>query len=77
MIKISVNTKIHDLIKSYPDIKEIMQSLGFDNIVNPIMLNTVGKFMTIKTGSEMKKINMDLIIQKFSEYNYELEDINE
>jgi Cu/Ag efflux pump CusA len=71
---ISVNTKIHDLIKEYPEIKDIMKSLGFDNIVNPIMLNTVGKVMTLKTGSEMKKVDMEVIRSKFLENNFQLEE---
>jgi Cu/Ag efflux pump CusA len=71
---ISINTKIHDLIKEYPEIKDIMKSLGFDNILNPIMLNTVGKVMTLKTGSEMKKIDMEVIRNKFLENNFQLEE---
>ena len=54
-----------------------MKSLGFDSIVNPIMLNTVGKVMTIKKGAQMKKIDLDEIIAKFKEYNFILEDNNE
>lgn len=74
MIKININTKIHELIKQYPDIKDIMKNLGFDNIVNPVMLNTVGKIMTLKTGSEMKKIDIEIIKQEFLKHNYLLED---
>jgi len=54
-----------------------MKSLGFDSIVNPIMLYTVGKVMTIKKGAQMKKIDLDEIIAKFKEYNFILEDNNE
>lgn len=77
MTKLSVHTKIYDLIQEHPQIKEIMQELGFENIVNPLMLKTVGKVMTIKKGSELKKIDMNLIYETFKKYNYELEDINE
>lgn len=71
---ININTKIHDLIKEHPDVKAIMQKLGFDNVVNPIMLNTVGKVMTLKTGSEMTKIDLETIKQVFLQYDYLLED---
>lgn len=71
---ININTSIHDLVKSYPEIKDIMKNLGFDNIVNPVMLNTVGKIMTIKKGSEMKNISLDKIKEAFLENNFILED---
>ena len=71
---ININTSIHDLVKSYPEIKDIMKNLGFDNIVNPVMLNTVGRIMTIKKGSEMKNIGLDKIKEAFLENNFILED---
>ena len=71
---ININTKIYDLVKTYPEVKDIMKSLGFDNIVNPIMLKTVGKVMTLKLGSEMKKIDLSLIKQEFLKHNFQLED---
>jgi len=51
-----------------------MNNLGFDNIVNPVMLNTVGRIMTIKKGSEMKNISLDKIKEAFLENNFILED---
>ena len=71
---ININTKIYDLVNLYPEIKDIMKSLGFDNIINPIMLKTVGKVMTLKTGSEMKKIDLNIIKQEFLKHNFQLED---
>lgn len=74
---ISVNAKIYDLVSEYPEIKDIMKGLGFENIVNPIMLNTVGKVMTLKKGSEMKKISMETIKDAFAEKEFILEDMHE
>lgn len=75
--KININSKIYDLVKSYPEIKEIMKSLGFESIINPAMLNTAGRVMTIKKGAAMKKVSLEVIINTFKEYNFELEDNNE
>jgi hypothetical protein len=72
-----MNTSVYVLIKAYPEIKDIMKLLGFDSIVNPVMLNTVGKKMTIKKGASMRKIELQEIIVKFKEYGFELEDNNE
>ena len=72
-----MNTSVYDLIKTYPEIKDIMKSLGFDSIVNPVILNTVGKKMSIKKGANMRKIELHIIIDKFKENGFELEDNNE
>ncbi|MDF2699802.1 MAG: threonyl-tRNA synthetase [Haloplasmataceae bacterium] len=42
-----------------------MKTLGFENIANPMMLNTAGRFMTIKKGAEMKKIDLEKVKEEF------------
>lgn len=74
MKKIQSTQTIYDLVKNDPEIGEIMKSLGFEHITDPIMLNTAGRVMTIRKGAEMKHIDMETIRKKFSEHNYELED---
>lgn len=71
---ININTSIYNLVNEYPEIKDIMKDLGFDNIVNPVMLNTVGRVMTIKKGSAMKDISMGTIKEAFLKHNFILED---
>ena len=75
--KININKPIADLISQFPEIKEIMKSLGFENIINPIMLKTVGKIMTLKKGSILKNIDLEIIRTKFLEHNFILEDTDE
>ncbi|NLD26443.1 MAG: DUF1858 domain-containing protein [Acholeplasmataceae bacterium] len=77
MQKISLNTPIYQLIKEYPEIKDIMLALGFENITNPVMLQTAGRVMSIKSGAKMKKIDLDMIKKKFQENGFDLEDIDE
>ncbi len=48
MKKISINTSIYELVKNDSKIGEIMYSLGFKDIINPVMLNSVGRIMNIK-----------------------------
>lgn len=63
--QIDLNKSVHELCSQYPEVVQIMQEIGFEDIANPAMLNTVGRFMTIAKGSEMKKIDMDTIKQAF------------
>lgn len=72
MIEISRQTTIFELTNQYPNIKEILFELGFSDIIKPGMMQTAGRVMTLEKGSKMKKIPIEVIEQKFSEYGYSL-----
>ena len=48
-----------EICKEHPEVIAIMKDLGFENITNPGMLNTAGRFMTIPKGAAMKQISME------------------
>ena len=52
--KLDLSKSVYDLVKEYPEVTEIMKSLGFSEITNKVMLNSVGKIMTIPKGAKMK-----------------------
>lgn len=70
MIEISKQTTIFELTNQYPEIKEILFELGFTDIIKPGMIHTAGRVMTLEKGAKMKKIALEVIAQKFSEYGY-------
>jgi hypothetical protein len=63
--QIDLNKSVYELCSQYPEIKQIMQEIGFKDIANPAMLNTAGRFMTIPKGAAMKGIDMEVIKQTF------------
>jgi hypothetical protein len=67
---IDLSKSVYELSKENPEIIEVMKELGFDNIANPAMLNTMGKFMTIPKGAAMKKIDLNLIKDNFAKRGY-------
>lgn len=71
-IQISSKTSIYDLVKTYPDIKEIMACLGFVDILKPGMLQSAGRIMTLQIGSKYKKIGWESIVNEFEKHGYEL-----
>lgn len=77
MHKIKANTPIYRLVAEHPEIKDIMMSLGFKNIANPVMLKTAGRVMNLKSGAKLMKIDFDIIKEKFLEHNFLLEDNDE
>lgn len=70
--KIDINLPVYEMVKSYPETKEIMAGLGFKDILKPGMLETAGRFMTLKKGAKLKKIDFANIIDAFSDYGFEL-----
>lgn len=71
---LDLNRPVRDLINEYPEAAEIMKELGFESIINPSMLNTVGRFMTIKKGSVMKKIDLDKIKEAFQSKGFQIKE---
>ena len=47
-----------------------MFSLGFTEVKKPAMLNSVGRIMNLKKGSQMKKIPMEEIVRAFREKGF-------
>ena len=57
----------------YPELIDIMASLGFSEITKKVVLNSVGKLMTIPKGAKMKNIPMTKIVATFVENGFEIE----
>ena len=62
-----------DLVKEYPEVTDIMKELGFSEITNKVMLNSVGKIMTIPKGAKMKGVSMIDIVGAFMKAGFTLE----
>jgi hypothetical protein len=71
-MEIDFNKSVHDLCKEYPEVKNILAELGFSDITKPGMLETAGRFMTIKKGSIAKGIDIEKIKQEFIKKGYEI-----
>ncbi|NLC94633.1 MAG: DUF1858 domain-containing protein [Bacilli bacterium] len=65
---------VKDLVTEYPEISEIMKELGFKDITNPVMLNTVGRFMTIPKGAKIKNISLEHIKHTFEQHGFTIKE---
>jgi len=61
---------VFELANEYPEIKDILKNLGFENITNPVMLKTASKVMTIPKAAKMKGIDYATILDKFRENGF-------
>lgn len=71
--KLDLSKSVYDLVKEYPEVIDIMKGLGFSEITNKVMLNSVGKIMTIPKGAKMKGVSMIDIVGAFMKAGFTLE----
>ena len=70
--KLDLSKSVYDLVKEYPEVTDIMKELGFSEITNKVMLNSVGKIMTIPKGAKMKGVSMIDIVGAFMKAGFTL-----
>ena len=71
--KLDLSKSVYDLVTEYPEVVDIMKELGFSEITNKVMLNSVGKIMTIPKGAKMKGVSMIDIVGAFMKAGFTLE----
>ena len=71
---LDLNKSVYELTQEYPEVVEIMASLGFADITKKAMLMSVGRVMTIPKGAKMKGIAMEKIVAAFKESGFTLSD---
>ena len=70
--KLDLSKSVYDLVTEYPEVLDIMKELGFSEITNKVMLNSVGKIMTIPKGAKMKGVSMIDIVGAFMKAGFTL-----
>lgn len=71
-MEIDFSKSLYELVSQYPEMKEIMLGIGFNEMTKPGMLQTAGRYMTIPKGAKMKKIPLETIIQAFEEAGFQI-----
>jgi hypothetical protein len=71
---IDLSKSVYEIYNEHPEVVTIMKDLGFENITNPGILNTAGRFMTIPKGAAMKHIPMERIKEAFTAKGYDLKE---
>jgi hypothetical protein len=64
---INLDHTLFELINEYPELLEILYDFGFTQIKALGMLNTAGRFMTLRMGCDLRKLsleNLSIILKK-------------
>ena len=70
--RIDLCRSVYALCTEYPELLEMMRDLGFKDIVTPGMLSTAGRIMTIPKGAAMKKIDLNVIIERLKSEGFDV-----
>ncbi|MDD7319205.1 MAG: DUF438 domain-containing protein [Prevotella sp.] len=73
--QIDFTKTVYELANEHPELIEVMTDVGFTEITKKVMLNSVGKLMTVPRGAKMKKIPMERIVSAFEKKGFEIVDI--
>jgi len=71
MKTLDFDKSVSELVSENPDLKDIMAEAGFKDILNPVLLKTVGKKMTFVKGAKVKELDMHHIEEILAKYGYE------
>lgn len=76
-LTVDINDSIFDIVTNCPEAADALRELGFEKIVNPVMLKTMGKIMTLPKASEAKGLPMERIIEAFKTQGITITGANE
>lgn len=62
---IDLDVSVFETCTAHPEVKDLMAEAGFTEIVKPGMLQTMGKFMTIRKGCSVRGVNLDELVRTF------------
>lgn len=62
---VDLDATVYETCTAHPQVPQIMAGLGFEEILEPGRLETMGKFMTIRLGSEHKGVPLEDIVVAF------------
>lgn len=75
MIKeINLDQTLLSIVSQYPELIDLLYDFGFTQIKVPGMLQTAGRFMTLRSGCELRKIDMNKLSIKLIENGYKIKE---
>lgn len=67
---VDLSLTVNQLCTADPELIATLASIGFVEIVKPMMLATVGRVMTIPKGSAMRKLDLEVVKEQLRQHGY-------
>lgn len=72
--EINIDNTLSNIINEYPALLDILYDCGFTQIKIPGMLQTAGRFMTLRSGCELRKIDITFLNENLLKFGFKLQD---
>lgn len=74
MHTISLQDTVYDVIKTYPEVREILIDLGFTPLRDDAMLHTAGRMMTIGRAAKQFGLSYETIDHAMKIHGFQLKE---
>jgi len=71
---VDLSLTVNQLCTANPGLIATLASIGFIEIVKPMMLATVGRVMTIPKGSAMRNLDLEVVKEQLRQHGYTVVD---
>ncbi len=72
MKNIYLDTNVEQLTNDYPELIDILVEAGFKEMKNPAMRHSMGKFMTLDRGAQIKGIDLEQLKETLKEHGFQI-----
>ncbi|MEJ5228709.1 MAG: DUF1858 domain-containing protein, partial [Pseudothermotoga sp.] len=59
--EIDPDKTVFELTREYPELIDILASMGFVGVKNPLIRNTIGRTMTLREGCKKQNKNLNCV----------------
>ncbi|MFA5448973.1 MAG: DUF1858 domain-containing protein [Clostridia bacterium] len=74
MKTINLSDTVYNLCEQNSGLDLVLKEIGFPEIVNPVMRNTAGRFMTLEKGAKLRGVEIEILKNKLQEHGYSVEE---
>lgn len=67
---LSLDQSVYELCCRHPQLVQVLKSLGFESIDNPVMMRTAARVMTIPKAAAMKGMDFNEVIKALEDSGY-------
>ena len=62
--ELDLNKTVAELVEEFPEFQQAMAEIGFKEITNPMVLNVMGRVMTVPKGVAIKGMKLEDVVRE-------------
>ena len=72
--ELDLTKTVAELVEEFPEFQQAMADIGFEEIMNPEVLNLMGRVMTLPKGVAVKGMKLDDVVRQLEERGFTVKD---